>query len=518
MSDNLFSRFCAGFSNPSRTFLERADGSVLSYSDLVDRSGQLANLFVERGVRPGDRIAVQVDKCPENLLVYLAALRAGAVYLPLNPAYTPSELRHFLSDAAPSLFICRTNDRDAMQVLAREMGVAQVETLGADGSGSLMDAAAAPAAFKDVARSKSDLAAILYTSGTTGLSKGAMLTHGNLASNAETLRDLWRFTADDRLLHALPIFHTHGLFVATNVTLMAGSSMIFLPAFDPRELIRLLPRASVLMGVPTFYSRLLAQPELTAELVAHMRLFVSGSAPLSAETHREFQARTGHRILERYGMTETNMNCSNPYEGERVPGSVGPALPGVEIRITNPETGRPTPGKTGAIEIRGPNVFAGYWRMPEKTASEFREDGFFISGDLGYVDEHDYLYIVGRAKDLIISGGFNVYPAEVEAVIDTLPGVSESAVIGVPHPDLGEAVIAVVAPKPGALLVQTDIAHALALQLARYKQPRCIFVIPELPRNAMGKIQKKDLRDDYARTFATETAGLGVAGTRSPAP
>jgi malonyl-CoA/methylmalonyl-CoA synthetase len=329
-----------------------------------------------------------------------------------------------------------------------------------------------------------------------------MLSHGNLASNATVLRDTWRFTPEDRLLHALPIFHTHGLFVATNVTLVTGSSLVFLPSFNANEIIRLLPRASVMMGVPTFYTRLLARSEFTRDLVAHMRLFVSGSAPLSAETHKEFEERTGHAILERYGMTETNMNTSNPYEGDRIPGSVGFPLPGVEIRIADPQTGRVLPqGEVGLIEIRGPNVFKGYWRMPEKTKEEFRDDGFFISGDLGRIDERGYIYIVGRAKDLIISGGFNVYPAEVEAAIEALPGVAECAVIGVPHADFGEGVVAVVTPKPGVDLEEKAIQAALANELAKFKQPKRVFITTELPHNTMGKVQKRDLRDRYARTF-----------------
>jgi len=430
-------------------------------------------------------------------------VRAGAVYLPLNSAYTASEIRYFLGDAEPTLFICRPESAAEMQVVAAEAGVPRVETLGSNGEGSLMEAARAqPPAFEDVERTRDDLAAILYTSGTTGRSKGAMLSHGNLASNAEVLRDNWRFTPEDRLLHALPIFHTHGLFVATNVTLMAGSSLIFLPTFNANEIVRLLPQATVMMGVPTFYTRLLARDDFGRDLVAHIRLFVSGSAPLSAETHKEFGVRTGHAILERYGMTETNMNTSNPYDGDRIPGAVGLPLPGVEIRIADPQTGQAVPdGEVGVIEIRGPNVFKGYWRMPEKTREEFREDGFFISGDLGRIDDRGYIWIVGRAKDLIISGGFNVYPAEVEAAIEALPGVTECAVIGVPHADFGEGVVAVVTPKPGAILEEKTILAALANELAKFKQPKRVFIATELPRNAMGKVQKKDLREQHAKTF-----------------
>ena len=435
MSENLFTLFTARFpQDRSRIFLERPDGSVLTYADLLDRCGRLANTLLELGVKPGDRVAAQVEKTPEALLLYLASLRVGAVYLPLNTAYTAAEVRYFLSDAEPTVFVCSPHRTGEMRSLARDLGLPQLETLGADGLGTLTDkAATASPDFTDVPRAGDDLAAILYTSGTTGRSKGAMLSHRNLASNAKTLRETWRFTPEDRLLHALPIFHTHGLFVAINITLMTGSSLIFLPTFNADEIMRLLPKATVMMGVPTFYVRLLAHPDFDRTSTRDMRLFVSGSAPLSAETHKEFSARTGHAILERYGMTETNMNTSNPYDGERIPGSVGLPLSGVEIRIADPQTGKALPqGEIGVIDIRGPNVFMGYWRMPEKTKEEFRPDGFFISGDLGYIDQKDYVYISGRAKDLVISGGYNVYPAEVEAAIEAVAGVAECAVIGVP--------------------------------------------------------------------------------------
>ena len=504
MSDNLFELFAARFpADRATTFIERPDGSTLSYGDLLVRSAQLANVLSDLGVRPGDRVAVQVDKTSAAILLYLAALRAGAIYLPLNTAYTTGELRYFLSDAEPVLFVCRPETLAEMRELARAVGVKHVETLDSHGGGSLSDLAKKAAGdFVDVARDSDDLAAILYTSGTTGRSKGAMLTHGNLASNAEVLRQEWRFTAVDRLLHALPIFHTHGLFVATNTSLMAGSALILLPSFDAGEIIRLLPRATVMMGVPTFYTRLLARGDFTRDLARHMRLFVSGSAPLSAETHRDFEARTGHAILERYGMTETNMNTSNPYDGARVPGSVGLPLPGVDIRIADPESGSAVPqGQVGVIDIRGPNVFKGYWRMPEKTKEEFRADGYFISGDLGYVDEKGYVRIVGRAKDLIISGGFNVYPAEVEAAVEALPDVAECAVIGAPHPDFGEGVVAVVVAKADARLDPVVMLAGLASELARYKQPKHIVIADELPRNAMGKVQKKALRERHAHVF-----------------
>jgi malonyl-CoA/methylmalonyl-CoA synthetase len=500
MNENLFEIFRRGFpADRGRIFIERPDGSVLSYGDLLDLSGRVARVLLDLRVKPGDRIAAQVEKSAEALLVYLGALRAGGVYLPLNTAYTEGEIRYFLGDAEPTLFVCRPEQQAQMEGVAREAGVPHVLTLGERGDGSLWDRVrAATAGGVDVPRSKDDLAAFLYTSGTTGRSKGAMLSHGNLASNAEALRDTWQFTAADRLLHALPIFHTHGLFVATNITLMAGGSMLFLPRFDLGEMMRLLPRATAMMGVPTFYTRLLSRPDFNRELVAHMRLFVSGSAPLSAETHKEFKERTGHAILERYGMTETNMNTSNPYEGDRIPGSVGKPLPGVELRIADPETGAVLPqGEIGMIEIRGPNVFKGYWRMPEKTKAEFRDDGFFISGDLGFVDGRGYVYISGRGKDLIISGGFNVYPAEVEGAIEALPCVAECAVIGVPHADFGEGVVAVVIPKPGASLDEKEMLRILGTELAKYKLPKRIILAESLPRNAMGKVQKNELRERH---------------------
>lgn len=488
---NLYALFRERFlSDPETPFLIRADGGRFSYGELDGRTASLAARLVELGVTPGDRVAVQAEKSVSGLLLYLATLRAGAVHLPLNPGYTAAEVRYFLEDSEPALFVGDP-----------ERGAAARRTLSLD---SLVDGAGKPAgSFNDVARAPDDLAAILYTSGTTGRSKGAMLTHFNLASNADTLREAWRFTAEDRLLHALPIFHTHGLFVATNVTLRAGGSMLFLPSFDLAEILRLLPRATAMMGVPTFYTRLLSHPGFTRELAAPIRLFVSGSAPLSAETHREFEQRTGHAILERYGMTETNMNTSNPYEGPRVAGTVGPPLPGVEIRIADPATGAELPqGDVGMIEIRGPNVCKGYWRMPDKTAEAFRADGFFISGDMGLIDEAGYVRIVGRDKDLVITGGLNVYPAEVEAAIEALPGVAECAVIGLPHPDFGEGVTAVVVLRPGARLDEPAIGSSLADKLAPFKRPKRVFFTDALPRNAMGKVQKNALRDAYAEAFA----------------
>jgi len=502
MNANLFSRFEHSTRDPAKQVIVTPDGGQLTYAELVALSGRLANALVARGVRPGDRVAVQVEKSVAALVLYLATVRAGAAYLPLNTAYTLAELDYFIGDTEPALVVCDPGRRDGLGPLAARVGGA-VETLDARGQGSLMKAAAgAPEAFATVERAGDDLAAILYTSGTTGRSKGAMLTHDNLVSNALTLIEAWRFTADDVLIHALPIYHTHGLFVASNVFLFSGATMIFLPKFDPDEILGVMGRATVLMGVPTFYVRLLQHPGLTRESAAGMRLFVSGSAPLLAETHREWRARTGHAILERYGMTETNMNTSNPYDGERIPGSVGPALPGVSVRIVDPATGEVlAPNEIGMIEVRGPNVFKGYWRMPEKTAAEFRPDGFFITGDLGRIDEGGYVYILARGKDLVITGGFNVYPKEVEEEIDAVPGVVESAVIGVPHPDLGEGVTAVVVRSTGAAVDEAAIMAALDGRLARFKQPKRVLFVDELPRNTMGKVQKNVLRERFADLY-----------------
>jgi malonyl-CoA/methylmalonyl-CoA synthetase len=506
MAGNLYGQLEAHFpADRTRTFARLPDDAVLSYAGLESSSSRYAYALRALNVGPGDRVAVQVEKCIEMLILYLACLRAGAIFLPLNPAYTPVELDHFLRDSEPSLFVCAPESADALREAAEEAGVARLETLAPDGAGTLAALArSSPADFETVSREADDLAAILYTSGTTGRSKGAMLTHENLASNAFTLRDCWRFGPDDVLLHALPIFHTHGLFVAVNVVLAAGASLIFLPRFDLDAVLRALPGATVMMGVPTFYVRLLADPRFTRESAAHMRLFVSGSAPLSADTHRAFLERTGHAILERYGMTETNMNTSNPYEGDRIAGTVGLPLPGVDIRIADQETGRPLPrGEVGVIEISGPNVFKGYWRAPEKTAAEFR-GGWFVSGDLGRIDERGYVSILGRSRDLIISGGHNIYPAEIEAALDELPQVAESAVIGVPHPDLGEAALAVIVPRDPGFSDGDALGAALAGRLARFKQPRRYAFVAELPRNAMGKVQKSALRALFEKSFAPD--------------
>ena len=498
--DQLFGRH-AGQDTP---FLILPGERVITHAAFLAEAAQIAHVLVNAGLQPGDRLAAQIHKSPQALSLYAACAQAGVVFLPLNTAYTASELTYFIENSGARMVVCDENARATLAPIAADLG-ARAETLNADGGGSLTEKAAAQAThFETVARQEDDLAAFLYTSGTTGRSKGAMLTQRNLISNAETLTEYWRFTSDDVLLHALPIFHTHGLFVATNIILLSGGAMIFLPKFDADTVVRLMPKATSMMGVPTFYTRLLDTPDFTRDLTAHMRLFVSGSAPLLAETHVAFEARTGHRILERYGMTETNMNTSNPYEGDRRAGTVGFPLPGVELKVTDPDSGANLPtGEIGQIEVRGPNVFQGYWQMPEKTAAELREDGFFITGDLGRVDEDGYVHIVGRNKDLIISGGYNIYPKEIELVLDDQPGVLESAVIGVPHADFGETVVAIIVPEVGASPDLNAIEQAAAATLARFKHPRRYILLEELPRNTMGKVQKNMLRDTYKDLFET---------------
>ncbi len=511
MSDNLFELFAARFpGDRAAEFLRTPTGRRCSYAELDERSARLAAVLRAEGVQPGDRVAVQVEKSPEALFLYLACLRVGAVFLPLNTAYRPQELEYFLGDAEPALTVCGPQAAAVVTGLATAAGCRRVFTLDADGGGSLAEAAVAAAPDPEVTpRGPDDIAAILYSSGTTGRPKGAMLTHRNLASNARTLVRAWGFRPGDVLLHALPIFHAHGLFVAGHCALLNGSRMIFLPKFDAEQVAALLPEATVFMGVPTFYVRLLALPEFGADTCRHIRLFVSGSAPLAAETFEEFRRRTGHAILERYGMTETTMNISNPYEGERRAGTVGQPLPGVEVRVADSDDRPLADGEVGELQVRGPNVFKGYWRQPEKTAAEFTADGFFRTGDLGRRDPGDgYITIVGRAKDMIISGGYNVYPREIEDVIDALDGVAESAVVGMPHADFGEAGLAVVVRRPQR--TQPDGAAVLAAcrdSLANYKVPKLVVFADELPRNTMGKVQKNALRDRYQEEWDRHVRG-----------
>ena len=490
-NSNLYTFFEAQFPvDKNQPFLVDHQGTVIRYGELERQTAKLADYLLQCGLSKGERIAVQVQKSPQALMVYLAALRAGLIYLPLNTGYTAAELNYFLNDADPALIICDPNSQSIFETLVKNNHLqASIETLTEQGSGTLMaNAQNGNPDFDTVLCAPDDLAAILYTSGTTGQPKGAALSHHNLASNAQTLAECWGWQSDDVLLHALPLFHVHGLFVACHCVLAVGASMIFLPRFDSGDVIKHLPKATVMMGVPTFYTRLLATPAFTAEACVTMRLFISGSAPLLEQTHQDFSDRTGHNILERYGMTETGMLASNPLHGERRPGSVGLALPEVTIRLsgTNP---------IGTLEVKGPNVFQGYWQMPEKTREAFTDDGFFITGDQATLSKDGYITIVGRQSDMIISGGYNVYPKEIETVLDALAGIKESAVFARPHPDFGEAVnAAVVCDNTASITEQSIIQHARTV-LAAYKVPKRILILEELPRNAMGKVQKKLLRE-----------------------
>ena len=490
---NLYSRFEYAFSQAlDRPALVLADAPDWTYAHLQGQTERAAGALVAAGVAPGDRVLVQLAKLPETVALYLACLKVGAVYVPVNTAYTSREVAYFIEDSEPRLFVAA--DAEAGN------GSVRIETLTESGGSWRTQLAAAEPVPDTVPRDDDDLAAILYTSGTTGRAKGAMLSHDNLASNVVALDRYWGWQDDDVLLHALPIFHVHGLFVALHCALLRGTPVIFQPRFDTDVLIAELPNATVLMGVPTFYTRLLADPRLDAALASRVRLFISGSAPLTEQTFADFEARTGMRILERYGMTETLMNTSNPLDGERVAGTVGFPLPLVEARIAGDDGAELGVGEVGGIEVRGPNVFSGYWRMPEKTAEEFRADGFFRTGDLGVMDAEGRVSIVGRAKDLVISGGYNVYPKEVERLLDEMPEVTESAVIGVPHPDFGEAVVAILVATASGVHEDRVDAH-LRGNLARYKQPKRVFCVESLPRNAMGKVQKNELRTRYAELF-----------------
>lgn len=500
MTNHLYDGVFAPHADSSKTFLYTADGEI-SYAEFTALTDRIAAMLMATGLAPGDRMAVQAGKSALLFALYAATVKAGGVYLPLNTGYTPAELDYFIGDAKPRIVVTSTAAAKDIAPIAQKIN-AKLMTLDADESGSLRDAAMRhDGPFDAVPRGSEDLAAILYTSGTTGRSKGAKLCHRNLRSNAEVLREAWQFSAEDTLLHMLPIYHTHGLFVAGNLLAMVGGSMIFLPKFSADTALEWMPKATTMMGVPTFYTRLLDHEGFTAAASSHMRLFISGSAPLLAETHRQFADLTGKAILERYGMTETNMSTSNPFDGERRAGTVGFPLPGIDIRIADPRTGAPLPdGEVGIIEQRGDNVFLGYWEMPEKTAESFRDDGFFITGDMAVRDGDGYISIVGRDKDLIISGGLNVYPKEVEGMIDDVEGVLESAVIGVPHRDFGEGVVAVIV-RDGAGLEAETVENALAGQLAKFKQPKAILFTEALPRNSMGKVQKAELRKTHAKLF-----------------
>jgi malonyl-CoA/methylmalonyl-CoA synthetase len=496
MNANLYALLRAHFpESAEQPCLLIPDGRVIRYEDLDATSARIAHGLTAVGCVRGDRVAVQVDKCWEALALYLACLRAGLVYLPLNTGYQKSELDYLFGDAAPSVIVCRPESAERVATLRPQATVLTLAT----GEGTLLDRAdAQPREFETVVSQPDDLAALLYTSGTTGRPKGAMLSHRNLASNASVLVGCWGFTRGDVLLHALPIYHVHGLFVACHCVLLAGARMLWLARFDADAVRALLPRATVLMGVPTFYTRLLGLPDFGVDDCRSTRLFISGSAPLLPETFNDFRQRTGHTILERYGMTETGMNTSNPLDGERLGGTVGPALPGVSVRVVDAE-GRPcAAGVVGSVEVKGANVFAGYWRMPDRTREEFTTDGFFRTGDVGELLPNGYLRIVGRAKDLIITGGLNVYPKEIEERIDALPGVVESAVIGVPDADFGEAVAAIIVARPGHALTESSVIGALKGEIANFKVPKRVHFVADLPRNAMGKVQKNLLREKFS--------------------
>ena len=506
-NSNLFAALRAAFpADLDGIAVETDNGLFYSWRDLERASAMIANLLDALGLEPGARIAVQVEKSVEAMLLYLATLRAGYVFLPLNTAYQSAEIEYFIGNAEPAVVVCTSRNAAWVEPIANAAGTRHVFTLDDNRTGTMLDAAARYSDKHTVARKgPGDLAAILYTSGTTGRSKGAMLTHGNLLSNAEVLKDYWGWTPGDVLVHTLPIFHVHGLFVALHGALLNGSKMLWFSKFDPKRIVAKLPEATVFMGVPTLYVRLLAEPGLTREAVRNMRLFVAGSAPLLIETFDEWRERTGHTILERYGMSETVMLTSNPYkagQGERRGGTVGFALPGVQLRVRDESGQGCATDEIGGIEVRGPNVFAGYWRMPEKTKEEFTADGFFKTGDVGKIDSRGYITIIGRSKDLIISGGYNVYPAEIEGYINEMAGVAESAVIGVPHPDFGEVGVAVVIAKAGAAVDADAIVAELKSKLANFKIPKRCFVVPELPRNTMGKVQKALLRAEHKGLFA----------------
>jgi len=506
-NNNLFAALRAAFPDDLNAVAVETDhGLLYSWRDLERSTAMMANLLKSLDLPAGARIAMQVEKSVEAMMLYLATLRAGYVFLPLNTAYQSAEIEYFVENAKPSVVVCSSKNFGWVSKIAFKAGTQNVFTLDDDRTGSLLERAAhCSDRHEAVPRKADDLAAILYTSGTTGRSKGAMLTHGNLLSNALTLKAYWGWQPGDVLIHALPIFHVHGLFVALHGALINGSKMIWLSKFDPKLVLKKLPEATVFMGVPTLYVRLLAEPGLTHEACRHMRLFIAGSAPLLIETFTDWQQRTGHTILERYGMSETIMLTSNPYlakEGERRGGTVGFPLPGVSVRVCDDDGKNLPTGEIGAIQVKGPNVFKGYWRMPEKTKEEFTSDGWFKTGDVGKIDERHYITIVGRSKDLIISGGYNVYPAEIEAYINDMEGVAESALVGVPHPDFGEVGVAVVIAKPGVQVSGDAVVASLKAQLANFKIPKKCFVVPELPRNTMGKVQKNVLREQYKALFA----------------
>ncbi len=501
---NLYALFRSGFADRlDHPFLVVPHGPTLTYGDVEERAMRMAGALMMMGVASGDHLVVQIDKSPDGVALYLACLRMGVVFVTLNTAYTPDEVAFFLGDAQPKVFVCRPDDAAALQPLADDAN-ADLVTLGVDGDGSLADAVATAPRVVDIVDSDgTDIACMLYTSGTTGRSKGAMLTHDGLAATAKGLHDVWGWQRDDVLLHVLPIFHVHGLFVALHPAMLGGSTVLFHPKFELDATLAALPDATVMMAVPTIYNRLLQSDQFTPEQCASMRVFTSGSAPLAADKHDDFARKSGHVVLNRYGMTEAGIITSSPLDGERPAGTVGFAMPGLELRVVDSDD-QPLPeGEPGMVQIKGTTLFAGYWQLPEKTASEFTDDGFFITGDIGRLDSEGRLTLDGRSGDMIISGGFNVYPREVELCINETDGVFESAVVGLPHDDLGEAVTAFVVLDDETSTTAEAIEQALAPQLARFKQPKRYLFVDELPRNAMSKVQKVALRKENAELYSS---------------
>lgn len=502
---NLYSLFAKHFPTQlSQTVIETVDHRLYSYHDLEQQSARFANFLTKQGIKTGDRVIVQIDKSPQAFFLYLAVIRIGAIYLPLNTAYTETELNYFITDAKPSLLVCQPKQENKLRILCDKLSISHCFSLGQNEDGTLLtNSIDSDITFETLECNENEIAAILYTSGTTGKPKGAMISHANLAANAITLSKYWQWTENDVLLHALPLFHIHGLFVACHCVLLSGAKMLWLSSFDANKVFQNLSRATVLMGVPTYYVRLLALKQLNHENCKHMRLFISGSAPLLAQTFNDFHKQTGHEILERYGMTETGIIASNPVDGQRIPGTVGPALPGVSVRIINENNTILPENEVGQLIVKGKNIFQAYWNLTEKSLSEFSDDKYFRTGDLASIDVNGYIQIIGRSKDLIISGGLNIYPKEIEDVLNNIPQVKESAVIGIPHSDFGEAVIAIIVTedKTDPQLSDGQVLKFLQARLARFKLPKKIHFIDSLPRNTMGKVLKNKLRDDFLNTL-----------------
>ncbi len=503
MSHNIYELFATKFADAlDSPFLTIPGGASYSYGQVDRRSAAIAAALAEGGARPGDRVVVQVDKSADAVALYLACLRSGFIYVPLNTAYTPEEVGFFLGDAHPAVFVFKPGRAAKLRPVADIAGVPTSFTLNSKGGGSLADAASEITGIGAIMeRGPDDVACMVYTSGTTGRSKGAMLTHRGIATNARALHAIWRFRPGDVLLHCLPIFHIHGLFVALHCAMLNASEVFFLPKFDVEQIRNSLPRSTVMMGVPTHYTRLLADPDFGAADCQTVRLFACGSAPLSEPVFHEFIARTGHTICERYGMTEAGIIASNPPEGQRIAGTVGYALPDMDLRVVDEKDEPLEAGEIGEVQVRGPHVFPGYWGLEDKTAEAHTGDGYFRTGDIGSMGPDGRLTLAGRSTDMIISGGYNVYPKEIELLVDQQPGVVESAIIGLPHPDFGEAVAAFVVADDA--VTEDELEEAVEDSLANFKRPKQYVFLDALPRNSMGKVQKAQLRESYAELFAT---------------